>query len=74
MSANQRVKAGSLSTFSAHVAMLRRFGIAYGQGMHFSMAVPSARFAEFAEISASGRWSPPARRKRGKAAGAGTAA
>lgn len=43
-----------------HVAMLRRFGVRYGQGHLFSKAVSSAHFAELAELSASGRWAEPA--------------
>ncbi len=47
-----------------HIAMLRRFGVAYGQGYLFSQAVPSTQFAELAAASASGRWAPPLRRSR----------
>ncbi|MCW1431792.1 putative bifunctional diguanylate cyclase/phosphodiesterase [Novosphingobium sp. JCM 18896] len=43
-----------------HVAMLRRFGVRYGQGHLFSKAVSSAHFDELAQMSASGRWAEPA--------------
>ncbi|HEX8058898.1 MAG TPA: EAL domain-containing protein [Novosphingobium sp.] len=41
-----------------HMAMLRRFGVPYGQGNYFSPAVPSGQFARLAEMSANGRWAP----------------
>lgn len=41
-----------------HIAMLRGFGVPYGQGMYFSAAVPSAQFGQLADTSASGCWAP----------------
>ncbi len=49
-----------------HIAMLRRFGVPYGQGLYFSPAVPSAQFAKLAEIADSGRWAPAKPRKAGR--------
>lgn len=42
------------------IALLRQFGVLYGQGMYFSSATPSADLAELVRISASRIWAPKA--------------